>query len=853
MGHRGSVPPCLLSWPRYRHGQPAPTSAPFRRRAQRGTEAEITFNGARLADAQEIVLYSPGIEVKSMESADNVVKAKLAIAPDCRLGQHAVRVRTATGTSELRTFYVGALPEVKEVEPNSEFAQPQKIAVGTTVNGVVENEDVDYYLVEAKKGERITAEIEGIRLGYSFFDPYVAILDRQRFELASSDDAALVWQDGVAAVIAPEDGAYIVQVRETAYGGNGACMYRLHVGRFPRPRATIPAGGKYGESVDVRFLGDVAGEHVQQIMLPAGPTPKFGIFAQDAQGIAPSPNVFRLGDLNNRLEVEPNNDPATATACEAPIALAGVIAQPGDVDCFKFTGKKGQQFDVRVLARGIRSPLDPVLNINRVGGAGVAGNDDSGGPDSYLRLVVPEDDEYVIFIQDHLRKGGVDYAYRVEITPVKPRLVMGLPERSQFVDITIDVPQGNRTAALVSASRADFGGNLVVDIKDLPAGIAFQTDTMPANQTIVPVLFTAAADAPLAGRLADVVGRHEDPNQNIEGHLEQTTSMVRGQNNINVWTHTADRMAVAVTQAVPFSIEIVQPKVPIVRDGSLALKVQAKRQEGFTAPISVYMLYNPPGIGSPSSVTIPEGQTEVIMPLTANSGAEVRTWKIAAMGSATVGNGSVLVSSQLADLEIAEPFVGFAYNAAAVEKGKETDVVITVTKNKDFDGSAKVELLGLPNEVTAAEGEINKDAKELVFHVKTTGNSPAGKHKTLLSRVTIVAQGEPITHMIGSGELRIDEPLPPKANDAAATAAPMPQPMADKPPEKRLTRLEQLRLDRQKAREAAKQQAAGGSRASPTRRSQIGGCQAGRLASRQRMLSQPNLPQDAHQEIDRDE
>ena len=128
-----------------------------------------------------------------------------------------------------------------------------------------------------------------------------------------------------------------------------------------------------------------------------------------------------------------------------------MIAQPGDVDCFKFAAKKGEQYDVRVLARGIRSPLDPVLNINRIGGAGVAGNDDSGGPDSYVRLAVPEDDEYVIFVQDHLKKGGPEYAYRVEITPVKPRLVMGLPERSQFVDITVDVPQGNRVAALVSA------------------------------------------------------------------------------------------------------------------------------------------------------------------------------------------------------------------------------------------------------------------------------------------------------------------------------------------------------------------------------------------------------------------
>jgi hypothetical protein len=267
-------------------------------------------------------------------------------------------------------------------------------------------------------------------------------------------------------------------------------------------------------------------------------------------------------------------------------------------------------------------------------------------------------------------------------------------------------------------------------------------------------------------------------------------------------------MAVAVTEAVPFSLEIIQPKVPLVRDGSMEMKIKATRKEGFTAPISVYMLYNPPGVGSPSAVTIPEGKDEVNMPLTANGGAEVRSWKIAVMGSATVGNGGVLASSQLANLEVVEPFVGFAYNAAAVEKGKETEVVINVTKNKDFEGAAKVELLGLPNEVTTVPAEINKDSKELVFKVKTTGNSPAGKHKTLLARATIVAQGEPITHMIGTGELRIDEPLPAKAAEPAPAAAAAPAPMPDKPPEKRLTRLEQLRLDRQKEKAAAKAKAA---------------------------------------------
>ena len=130
---------------------------------QRGTEVEVQFNGARLADAQEILFYEPGITVTSLEPdpKGGAVKTKLSIAPDCRLGMHKLRIRTATGISNLRTFAVGALPETKEVEPNNDFAQPQKIELDTVVVGVADNEDVDYYTIEAKKGERITAEIEG--------------------------------------------------------------------------------------------------------------------------------------------------------------------------------------------------------------------------------------------------------------------------------------------------------------------------------------------------------------------------------------------------------------------------------------------------------------------------------------------------------------------------------------------------------------------------------------------------------------------------------------------------------------------------------------------------------------------
>ena len=77
---------------------------------QRGTEIEVQLIGARLGDSPQLLFFEPGLSVTSIQPADaNTVKAKIAIAPDCRLGLHGLRIRTASGLSNLRLLAVGAL------------------------------------------------------------------------------------------------------------------------------------------------------------------------------------------------------------------------------------------------------------------------------------------------------------------------------------------------------------------------------------------------------------------------------------------------------------------------------------------------------------------------------------------------------------------------------------------------------------------------------------------------------------------------------------------------------------------------------------------------------------------------
>lgn len=779
---------------------------------QRGTEVEVTLSGARLGDAQQILWFQPGIETVSLTKVDdNSVKAKLKIAADAKPGLYDLRLRTATGVSELRTFSVGLYPEVSEKEPNNDFSNPQPISLETVVNGVAENEDVDYFVVEAKKGERITAEVEGLRLGITHFDPYVAILDSKRFELASSDDAPLVRVDGVASVLAPEDGKYIIQVRESAYAGNGACLYRLHVGRYPRPLALLPAGGKFGETVQLKWLGDPTGERTTSLTLPAGPDPNFALYAQDDQGQSPYPYEFRLSPFGNVLEAEPNDDQAHATPVpELPIALNGVIEKAGDNDHFVFQAKKGQVFDIVAWARRLRSPLDPVVHVVKKGGKYIAGADDSVGPDSVIRFTADEDAEYVVYIHDHLQKGGPNHFYRIEITPVAAKLGLNLVSEQAAIGIpnmTVAVPKGGRDAVLVYATRTDFGGDLAVTPEALPPGVTMANDIMPASQPVVPVLFSAAADAPVGGMLTRMLGKPTDSKLQLPpSEFSHQSVLVFGANNVNFWSRTVDRMAVVVTDPCPFEIEVVEPKVPLVNGGTMNLKVIAKRAEGFKAPIAVTFPWLPPGVGASGGVSIPEGQNEALIPMNAN-GAEARSWKLVVHGNATTPTGPVRVSTQLFNLAIAPPYLQFAYTNTTCEQGKDASLAVKVTKAKDFAGEATVTLVGLPNKATAEVQKITKDTAELVIPIKTAAETPAGNHASLFCQVIITENGEPITHNLGTAALRVDVPIPPKPS-----AAPMPAAVAEAPkpaaePAKPLSRLEQLRKE---AAERAKASAGAG-------------------------------------------
>lgn len=773
---------------------------------QRGTEHVLTFTGSRLSDAEQILFYEPGIEVLEIipvAKNANAVRAKVRVAADCELGEKTAQVRTKSGLSDYQTLFVGALPGVSEKEPNTEFAQAQLIEQDVTVQGVIQAEDVDYFTVEAKKGQRLSVEVEGIRFGQTLFDPYIAILNSERFELTAVDDSPLLRQDAHASIIVPEDGKYIIEVRDSGYGGNGNCRYRLHVGKFPRPSGVFPAGGKAGEEVEFRFIGDATGSFTQKVTLPDDGRTEMVLFAQDENGISPSGHTVRIQTEANAFEAEPNNSYKEATPVAFPASCNGILETAGDHDYFKFTAKKGQKWEIECYGRRLRSPIDPVLNIFRVrDGRSILGNDDARRPDAYARFDVPEDGEYAVRVIDHLGRGGADYVYRVEFNPVKPSLSLGIPRVTRYKQDRqrIYVAKGNRLGAVISASRQNFSGDLVLEDMTLPAGVNVVSGPMKSAVATMPVVFEATADAERSGMLVDFKARLADESKKINGRFKNRADFVIGQpgQSLYAWKDV-ERLPVVVIDELPFKIEVIQPKVPIVRNGSMQVKVVATKKEGWDETITLQFPFRPPGIGATGSVRIAKGKTEVFYPINANKSAAIGSWPFYVLAYANVG-GNAYSSSQMATLEITEPFLNIALQRSTVELGNETEIIGDVTLLKELKQPATVTLVGLPHKVTSAPMTITKDTKELIFKVKTEAGSPAGKHKNIYCQVVVTENEEPITHArVGSTELRVDKPLPKPVAKPAAEKKVVAKKTTPKPTvEKRLSRLEKLRLEAKK-------------------------------------------------------
>jgi len=735
----------------------------------RGHESTVSFRGQRVGDAYQVLVDDPGIEILEVQAVnDKQVDVKLRASEDLTPGLYPVRLITKSGIANLRLLGVGTMPVIKEVEPNDEFEAAQVIELNTTVEGVITSEDVDHYQVKLQAGQTLNVEIEGIRLAYTLrnqniLDPFIAILDENQFEVASSDDSALLQQDSLCSFTAPEDGNYTVLVRDSSFLGNPICGYRLHVGTFPRPIAAVPAGGVPGERLRVTLVDLNLNQTQAEVQLPSAAYDAWPVVTESEHGISPSPNWVRVNELPVQMEEEPNDDYRKAPLYEVPAAFCGVIGTDGDYDCFAFNAKKGTRYRVETFARNIlRSPLDSIVSVFGPDHKTIQTGDDARGTmDPFIEFTAKDDGRHTLRIYDQLRGGSPAHAYRIEVTMPDPSFDLTLKELARDEVPVISVPLGGSIGMVVTAARSAYNGEIHLDLDGLPTGVTATTFPMPAGRSEIPVLLTAAADAHHDASLFTVLGKGDQKNFNVTGKFSQTHKLVLGQNRRHMWSHDTERAAMAVTDAAPFKIELVQPQTPIVRNGSKDLVVRIIRDEGFDGTISLQTLYNPPGISVNNSRKIVKGASEMEIPITANGSAAIGQWPVIMLASYTSNSGTAKIATNPIMLDIQDSFFEYKFTKAAGELGQETAVNVTLGIKRQYPGEASVELVGFPKGVSspAAVQPIDAKTESVTFPLTIAEDARPGVHKTLVCQSRVKVGDEIIVQTTTGGEIRVDKPI----------------------------------------------------------------------------------------------
>ncbi|HLK67513.1 MAG TPA: PPC domain-containing protein [Bryobacteraceae bacterium] len=762
----------------------------------RGATVEVTFRGRSLENPREILFYQPGIKASGFEplaKPGDGFKTRFQIAADCPLGEHVLRVRTATALSDAVTFWVSRFPTVYELETkigeNDSIAKAKAVPMNSTVEGQIlpgPEMDRDFYRVEAKEGQRISVEVESARLGTLHFggenDLMARILDASGKEIGKDDDSSLYVQDPVLSVIAPRTGSYFIEIRQQIFTPPRQAWYRAHIGSFSRPTAIFPAGGEAGSMIDLRILGDPAGERTEHTTLPEK-SGNFDYFAGSPAERPPSPNVLRVSPCPNVLWSGSANTPATL-----PAALNGILDKAGEQHTYQFAAKKGQAWKVQVFARSLGAPVDAKIWIRSVKDpkhildADDARMVDLGLPSSRGNWHIkdqldpvaifrpPADGEYILGIEDGTNAAGPDHVYRVEIEPLHDAIYTHItaPDGYQMPRLTaLVVPRENRWTVDVQLAQGlgnSYKGDLELEARGLPPGVSMIAPRVAKGANRVPVQFVAAPDAEPKAALIELLAKPVDAKAPVESGSRQAFALTNQPGELPWHFVFLDRYALAVTDPAPFHLELEQPGIPLAQSSELQLKVKVVRHGDFKGAIEMQPDWLPPGVSKGATVTIPADKTEATFTIQANDKAAPGVYQVAmnastsGVGDGYSGVGRVRVSSPFVELKVAEPYLTIDLGRSSVEQGKSGEIVGTVKQNHAFPGKATVTLRQLPKGVKLQEPapQITSKDSAIVFHVSADSDALAGLYKGIGCEIAFTEDGQTIRQQTGSGVLRVD-------------------------------------------------------------------------------------------------
>ena len=402
-------------------------------------------------------------------SLGEFVTLQIVVAPNAEPGNREIRLLTANGFSNPIKFNVGKLSEItkkvwKNIPKEKGSMDPEldpkptevDVTLPVTINGQIPPGGVDRYRFAAREGQQIVVMVRARDLiPYisdavpGWFQAAVTLYDESGKKLAYIDDyrfnpdPLLVYKVAAA-------GEYTLEIKDALYRGREDFVYRTTI----------------SEQLDVT---------ASNRMTVAGDT---------------LPEIF---------EKEPNNTVEASQLVAVPVIISGHIDQSGDIDVFRFEGKKDEPIVAEVYARRLDSSLDSMLILTDASGRQLALNDDhedkgaglnTHHADSYIAVTLPEAGAYFIHIRDTQQAGGEAYSYRLRVSEPRPDFELRVTPSS------LNVHGGASAPVTAHALRKDgFTGEIALELRDAPKGFTLTGAKIPVNQDQVRFTLNAPATA----------------------------------------------------------------------------------------------------------------------------------------------------------------------------------------------------------------------------------------------------------------------------------------------------------------------------------------------------------------------
>jgi hypothetical protein len=441
------------------------------------------------------------------------VTLTVTMAPDAEPGERELRLTAAAGLTNPLVFCVGELPEFSERESQGSAGPPQNpraaqsavaktemnVTLPAVLNGQILPGGVDQFGFTARKGQRLVVAASARELiPYladavpGWFQATLTLYDSNGKELAYDDDYRFN-PDPVLFYEIPEDGEYVIEIKDSIYRGREDFVYRIAVGELPFVTSIFPLGGRAGTATKIELRG---WNLPTKTMTCRFGDAEVGIHQLSVGRDEWASNLvpFAVDTLPECLDQESNDDQEKAQPVTLPTIVNGRIDKSGDSDVFRFEGRGGSEIVAQVYARRLNSPLDSMLELTDAAGRQLAANDDHADKgtgltthhaDSYLRATLPADGTYCLHLADAQNKGGPEYGYRLRISSPRPDFEL------RIVPSSVNVRGGMSIPLTVYGLRKDgFNGDITLALKDPPAAVSLSGAWVPAGEDKVQVTLT---------------------------------------------------------------------------------------------------------------------------------------------------------------------------------------------------------------------------------------------------------------------------------------------------------------------------------------------------------------------------